>query len=239
MAINAVGAGSPTIFETNMTGIVAIGEIIRNGVVFDMKNWGTDLSSSDNLPEIIDRLFTTLAERNIDYLLVGGVALLSYIEGRNTQDIDLILSLEDLAALPEIAVTEENRDFARGVYETVQIDLLLTRNSLFELVRNSCVANREFGGRTVRCVTVEGLVLLKLFALPSLYRQGNFSRVSIYENDITLLLLNYSVELDPILQELTRHLIPTDMQEIRGMVSDIQSRIQRFSSQRNKLQDEQ
>ncbi|XZN95970.1 MAG: hypothetical protein ACM65K_24445 [Microcoleus sp.] len=222
-----------------MTGIVAIGEIIKNGVVFDMKNWGTDLSNSDNLPEIIDRLFTTLAERNIDYLLVGGVALLSYIEGRNTQDIDLILSLEDLAALPEIAVTEENRDFARGVYETVQIDLLLTRNSLFELVRNSCVANREFGGRTVRCVTVEGLVLLKLFALPSLYRQGNFSRVSIYENDITLLLLNYSVELDPILQELTRHLIPTDMQEIRGMVSDIQSRIQRFSSQRNKLQDEQ
>ena len=222
-----------------MTGIVAIGEIIRNGVVFDMKNWGTDLSSSDNLPEIIDRLFTTLAERNIDYLLVGGVALLSYIEGRNTQDIDLILSLEDLETLPEITVTDENRDFARGVYETVQIDLLLTRNSLFELVRNRCVTNREFGGRTVRCVTVEGLVLLKLFALPSLYRQGNFSRVSIYENDITLLLLNYSVELDPILQELTRHLIPTDMQEIRGMVSDIQSRIQRFSSQRDKLQDEQ
>jgi hypothetical protein len=222
-----------------MTDIVAIGEILKNGVVFDMKNWGTDLSNSDNLPEIVDRLFTTLAERNIDYLLVGGVALLSYIEGRNTQDIDLILSLEDLAALPEITVTDENRDFARGVYETVQIDLLLTRNSLFELVRNQYVANREFGGLTVRCVTVEGLVLLKLFALPSLYRQGNFSRVSIYENDITLLLLNYSVELDPILQELRRHLIPTDMEEIRGMVSDIQSRIQRFSSQRNKLQDEQ
>lgn len=222
-----------------MTGVVAIGEIIKNGVVFDMKNWGSDLSNSDNLPEIVDRLFATLAERNIDYLLVGGVALLSYIEGRNTQDIDLILSLEELATLPEITVTDENRDFARGVYETVQIDLLLTRNSLFELVRNRCVANREFGGRTVRCVTVEGLVLLKLFALPSLYRQGNFSRVSIYENDITLLLLNYSVELDPILQELSKHLIPTDMQEIRGMVSDIQSRIQRFSSQRNKLQDEQ
>jgi hypothetical protein len=222
-----------------MTGIVAIGEILKNGVIFDMKNWGSDLSNSENLPEIVDRLFATLAERNIDYLLVGGVALLSYIEGRNTQDIDLILSLEDLAKLPEITVTDENRDFARGVYETVQIDLLLTRNSLFELVRNRCAANREFGGRTVRCVTVEGLLLLKLFALPSLYRQGNFSRVSIYENDITLLLLNYSVELDQILQELSRHLIPTDMQEIRGMVSDIQSRIQRFSSQRDKLQDEQ
>lgn len=217
---------------------VAIGEIIKNGVVFDMKNWGDNLSDSNNLPEIIDRLFTTLAERKIDYLLVGGVALLSYIEGRNTQDIDLILSWEDLATLPEITIADENRDFARGVYETVQIDLLLTRNSLFEIVRNSCATNREFGGRTVRCVTVEGLLLLKLFALPSLYRQGNFSRVSIYENDITLLLLNYSVELDPILQELTKHLVTTDIQEVRGIVADIQNRIQRFSSQQNKLQDD-
>ncbi|MGL5064150.1 MAG: hypothetical protein ACRC62_29540 [Microcoleus sp.] len=58
---------------------VAIGEIIKNGVVFDMKNWGNNLSNSDNLPEIVDRLFTTLAERKIDYLLVDGVALLSYI----------------------------------------------------------------------------------------------------------------------------------------------------------------
>jgi hypothetical protein len=91
----------------------------------------------------------------------------------------------------------------------------------------------------VRCVTVEGLVLLKLFALPSLYRQGNFSRVSIYENDLTLLMLNYSIDLDPIWQELSKHLIATDMQEIKEIVSDITSRIQRFSSQRNKLQDEQ
>jgi hypothetical protein len=87
---------------------VAIGEIIKNGVVFDMKNWGNDLSNSDNLPQIVDRLFTTLAERNIDYLLVGGLALLSYIEGRNTQDIDFILAREDLEELPEISITDRS-----------------------------------------------------------------------------------------------------------------------------------
>ena len=222
-----------------MTKTLDLGEIVKNGVLFDMKNWGNDLSNASNLPEIVDRLFTTLAERNIQYLLVGGVALLSYIEGRNTQDIDLILSIEDLAQFPEITVTDENKDFARGLYEALQIDLLLTRNPLFELVRNHYATNREFGDRVVRCVTVEGLVLLKLFALPSLYRQGNFSRVSIYENDLTLILLNYSIDLEPILQELRSHLIATDMQEIQEIVSDIESRIQRFSSQRNKLQDKQ
>lgn len=222
-----------------MTSTLAIGEIIQNGVLFDMKNWGNDLSNANNLPEIVDRLFTTLAERNIKYLLVGGVALLSYIEGRNTQDIDLILSIDDLAEFPEITITDENKDFARGLYQALQIYLLLTRNPLFELVRNHYATNREFGDRVVRCVTVEGLLLLKLFALPSLYRQGNFSRVSIYENDITLLMLNYSVDLESILQELSRQLIATDMQEIQEIVSDIKSRIQRFSSQRSKLQDEQ
>lgn len=222
-----------------MTSILTIGEIVKNGVLFDMKNWGNDLSNCSNLPEIVDSLFTTLSERNIKYLLVGGVALLSYIEGRNTQDIDLILSREDLAEFPEITITDENQDFARGLYNELQIDLLLTRNPLFQLVRNNYVNNRQFGKRTVRCVTVEGLLLLKLFALPSLYRQGNFSRVSIYENDITLLMLNYSVDLEPILLELRSHLIATDMQEIQEIVSDIKSRIQRFSSQRNKLENEQ
>ncbi len=218
-----------------MTGILTIGEIVTNGVLFDMKNWGNDLSSYSNLPEIVDRLFNILSERNIKYLLVGGVALLSYIEGRNTQDIDLILSIEDLAEFPEITITDENYDFARGFYDALQIDFLLTRNPLFELVRNEYANNREFGNRSVRCVTVEGLLLLKLFALPSLYRQGNFSRVSIYENDITLLMLNYEVNLEPILQELRRYLIVTDMQEIKEIISDIQVRIQRFSSQKNKL----
>jgi len=46
-----------------------------------MKNWDNLSSNTDNLPAIIDRLFLIMQERNIDYVLVGGVALLSYIEG--------------------------------------------------------------------------------------------------------------------------------------------------------------
>lgn len=217
---------------------VAISEIITNGIIFDMKNWNNQPFNVNNLPDIIENFFTTLDERKINYLLVGGVALLSYIEGRNTQDIHVILAREDLETLPEITIADENKNFIRGNYENLQIDVLLTRNPLFELVRNNYATNREFGNRSIRCVTVEGILLLKIFALPSLYRQGNFTRVSIYENDITLLLLNYSVDLSSIITILHPYLIPTDMQEIEEIIADIQSRIKRLHSQKNRLQSE-
>ncbi|MDY7016146.1 MAG: hypothetical protein SVX43_21630 [Cyanobacteriota bacterium] len=216
----------------------SIGEIVQNGVLFDMKNWQNLPPNSGDLPQLVEQLFVMLEERGVNYLLVGGVALLSYIEGRNTQDIDLILSKTDLEALPEIEITEENRDFARGQFETLQVDILLTQNSLFKTVIERYITQRTFGDRAVRCVTASGLILLKLYALPSLYRQGRFDRVSIYENDILLLLLNYSVDLSPILQALAPHLIDTDLQEIRNALSDIETRIQRFQTQQRNLEQE-
>jgi len=214
----------------------AIGEIIKNGILFDMKNWQVNMSGANELPDVIERLFTTLSEREIDYLLVGGVALLSYIEGRNTQDIDFILAKSDLEALPEISITDENRDFMRGDFGGLQIDILLTNNKLFKRVRDRYATERQFGNRTIRCATVEGLVLLKFFALPSLYRQGQFNKVSIYENDITQLLLNYSVDLTQLLTILSKHLLPSDIEELQNTASDIQNRIRRFQIQREKLE---
>ncbi|MBC6479518.1 MAG: hypothetical protein GDA56_18815 [Hormoscilla sp. GM7CHS1pb] len=212
-----------------------ISEIIQNGILFDMKNWENLSSNTDNLPAIIDRLFLIMQERNIDYLLVGGVALLSYIEGRNTQDIDLIIAKTDLNYVPEIQIIEENKDFAFGQFNNLRVDLLFTQNFLFDTVIRNCVAERQFGERLVKCVTVEGLILLKLYALPSLYRQGQFSRVSIYENDILLLMLNYNIDISHLFQTLTPHVLVTDLQEIQNAVADIQARIQRFQAQKRNL----
>ena len=217
---------------------VAIGEIIQNGVIFDMKNWENLPPNADRLPEIIDRLFLTLETRNIDYLLVGGVALLSYIEGRNTQDIDFIMAKSDLENLPELTVSNENKDFAFGSFENLRVDILLTQNKLFDRVIKEYVAERNFGDRSIKCVTVEGLVLLKLYALPSLYRQGDFQRVSIYENDVLLLLLNYDVDLSKILPILAGHVLASDLQEVRNTVADIEGRIERFSRQKRNLDGE-
>ena len=70
----------------------SVGEIIKNGFVFDLKNWSSMMTQPNDLICSVESLFKLLDERQIDYLLVGGVALLSYVDGRNTQDINLILS---------------------------------------------------------------------------------------------------------------------------------------------------
>ncbi|TRV43073.1 MAG: hypothetical protein EWV52_19465 [Microcystis panniformis Mp_MB_F_20051200_S6D] len=215
--------------------MVAISEIVKNGIVFDPKNWQKAMYNTDSLVQIIENIFDTLNQRNINYLLVGGVALLSYVEGRNTQDIDLILAKSDLRSLPEIAIKEENNDFIRGEYGELIIDILLTQNKLFNKIIQQFATIRQFGDMNIRCVTVEGLVILKFYALPSLYRQGKFEKVSIYENDILLLLLNYSINLNLIFQILSEHLLPSDLEEICNIAADIESRINRFSTQKKKL----
>lgn len=184
--------------------------------------------NADSLPAAVTRLFTLLAERRIDYVLVGGIALLQYVEGRNTEDIDLILAFPALARLPEIEVLSQDADFARGQLGELQIDFLLTRNPLFEKVRRQYSQPQAFVEHTIQCASVEGLLLLKLYALPSLYRQGDFVRVNLYEGDIAALLHAHRPALAPLLAELANHLNETDLQAIREITADIQRRIERF-----------
>ncbi|PZV13369.1 MAG: hypothetical protein DCF21_14245 [Leptolyngbya sp.] len=214
---------------------LAIGEIVRNGVVFDMKNWNGDIANGDSLPQVIDRLFDLLDQRQISYLLVGGVALLSYVDGRNTQDVDFILARQSLRELPELVVVEEDKNFVGAAFEQLQIDLLLTQNPLFKLVLENYSTKRQFGDRPIYCATVEGLVLLKLYALPSLYSQGQFDKVSIYESDITLLMLRYPVDIDALETILKRYILATDLVELEQIVDDIQARMARFQQRQAPL----
>jgi hypothetical protein len=71
---------------------VSIGQVVRRAIVFNFRNWRGGPVNADPLPAAVTRLFTLLDERRIDYALVGGIALLQYVEGRNTEDIDLILA---------------------------------------------------------------------------------------------------------------------------------------------------
>src|ERR687891_1873236 len=93
---------------------VHIGEVIRNAVVFNPANPQELLMNPDILIETVSRFFSLLRERQIDYLLVGGIALLQYVEGRNTEDIDLIMAVSDLKNLPEVEIASQDDDFARG-----------------------------------------------------------------------------------------------------------------------------
>lgn len=211
---------------------VHIGRVIQNAVVFDPGYPMERAVDAAALPETVARFFAVLERRQIDYTLVGGIALLQYVEGRNTEDIDLIMALASLNALPEIEVTGEDIDFVRGTFDGLQIDVLLTRNPVFDKVRRRYTTRRRFVERDIPCATVEGLLLLKLFALPSMYRQGSFARVSIYENDIATLMQAYRPDIAPLLEDLQPHLSVADLAAVQEIVTEIQARIARFGAGR-------
>lgn len=208
--------------------LIHIGKVVRNALLFDPAHpRGKNLSDSSIL-ETVERLFSLLGERKIDYLLVGGIALLQYVEGRNTEDIDLILAPSSLAKLPEIDLFEQDSSFARGLFEGLQIDLRLTSNPLFETVTQRYGTVRSFVEREIPCATVEGIIILKLYALPSLYRQGNLVRAALYETDLLTLIHQYRPDLEPLFRELAPHVSPTDLAALRKIAAEIQERIARF-----------
>ena len=210
---------------------VQIGDVIRNAVVFNVKNWLGGTMNSDSLTQSVQDFFAILEERKIDYVLVGGIAILYYIEGRNTQDLDLLMAVSSLEKLPELRITSQDMYLARANYGELQIDLLLTQNPLFKKVHKEYSKVQKFLDRNIPLATVEGLLLLKLYALPSLYRQGNFARVGIYENDIATLLHYYQPDTDALLGEISKYLNETDFEEIKGVMSDIQKRVKRFKKE--------
>jgi hypothetical protein len=207
---------------------IHIGKVIRNAIIFNAQHWQGAPLAMDELLESVNNLFALLDERKMKYVLVGGIALLQYIQGRNTEDIDLILNVSALKKLPEIRITSQDVYFARGDYQGLQIDFLLTKNPLFAHVQKHHIVKQPFFERTITSATVTGLLLLKLYALPSLYRQGDFTRVGLYENDVATLMFYHAPNTQEVITELTPFVSAQDLTAIQDIISDIETRISRF-----------
>jgi hypothetical protein len=210
---------------------VQIGNVIRNAVAFNVKNWLGGSMNSDSLIQSVQDLFSVLEQRKIDYVLVGGIALLHYVEGRNTQDLDLIMAPLSVEKLPELTISSQDMYFVRANYGELEIDILLTKNPLFKKVHSNYSTEEQFLDRNIPIATVVGLLLLKLYALPSLYRQGNFAKVGIYENDIATLLYDYEPDMNALLTEISKYVSASDLSEIKNILADIQKRIKRFKNE--------
>jgi hypothetical protein len=169
-------------------------------------------------------LFRVLEERRIEYLLVGGMAMLTYVQGRNTKDVDLLLSVEAMHQVPELQIEDQNDFFARGHFRSVQVDLLLTTNPLFKTVQERFATTHRFAELRVPAATVEGLVILKLYALPSLYRQFDWDRIYIYESDVKRLLAHYQPDLEPLFAILRDHVSSGEMRGLRKLIAEEQER---------------
>jgi hypothetical protein len=181
--------------------------------------------SSQALPVPADSLdlFRLLAQRQVPYLLVGGMAMLTYVQGRNTKDVDLLMSVAAMGQVPELEVFDRKDFFVRGRFRTVQVNLLLTTSPLFKLVEERFSTRHRFAELEVPLSTADGLIMLKLYALPSLYRQSDWDRVYIFESDIKQLVARYAPDLEPLLVLLGQHLPANDLAELRQMLSEEQS----------------
>jgi hypothetical protein len=182
-------------------------------------------ADGENLLETTRRFIQTLESARIPHVLVGGLAVLQYVDGRNTRDIDLIIAVEDLARLPDFLLEERNDWFATGTSGPLRVDLLFTANPLFAEVRDHHSEERMFLDARLRCATPQGIILLKLFALPSLYRQGNIDRAALYETDILQLLHHHPADREQLLDTLTPHMIPSDIRSLRDVLKDIAFRL--------------
>jgi hypothetical protein len=169
-----------------------------------------------------------LERRQIPFVVVGGIALLRHVEGRNTEDIDLILSAPSLAGIPELLVRERTAMFAYGHYQELRVDVLLAEHPLFARVAREFAAPMDYQVGKLPTATIDGLILLKLFALPSLYRQFDYDRVAIYEADLTQLLARSLRDDAFLLEILAPYLLDSDRQELAEILDDIRRRLHRM-----------
>src|SRR4029079_16507785 len=148
-------------------------------------------ASDAGLHAAVDRLFRLLAAREVDYVLGGGLAVLHYVPGRNTVDIDVIMSEADLRKVHELEVFIKGPDFVRAHFGEVVVNALLTKNRLVRLVRVRYSTIQTFAHGDAPCATPAGLLLMKLYALPSLYRLGRTDRLPVYHADMYGLLAGF------------------------------------------------
>jgi hypothetical protein len=177
------------------------------------------------LPQDAMELFRRLAGQRTPYLLAGGLAMLTYVNGRNTKAVDLLMSVEASREIPELEIRDRQDFFARAQFRSVQVDLLFTFNPVFKIVAEKFATKHRFAELEIPTVTVEGLMVLKLYALPSLYRQFDWDRIYLYEGDLKLLLARHKPEVEPLFKLLEPHLLATDLTELRKIVSLEQERI--------------
>ena len=184
--------------------------------------------------DVLD-LFCLLRDRGVPYVLVGGVALLKYVDGRNTQDIDFLFSPHAMAQVPELVVSQCEHDVARAQFRSIRVDVQLTTDPVFKLVHDRYATTHAFQEVGVPCATVEGLLLLKLNALPSLYRQGDTQRIALYETDILMLVDRYRPDMNAVQHILEPYVEEGAIVELRNIVDDKQQRIARMRRESGRL----
>ena len=203
---------------------LGICQTIYDANVFDIKNWRRGFQNNpDMLPGTILKFLNLLSEFNVDYCIVGSIAYLAYIEDRNTKDLDILISVQELnKILPFVKVIERDADFTNTEFESLRVDFLKTTNSLSSYIQENETTNFEFAEGEFPIATVEGLVLMRFDAIIDLYQRGNFNKILRYENDLQFLTINHEIDWKKIWKISKDHFTGGQIKEFQKMVAEWQ-----------------
>ncbi len=207
-----------------------VGDILARAALGRGQWLGEEQPPYDAIYRGANALIDLLNERGIRFAIAGGLAMRQLGEQRNTDDVDILIARGDLGRIPELAVISEESYFGHACFAGVQVDLLFTDQGLFAWVTRDFIETRSFGSRAVPCVTAEGMLLMKMFALPSLYRRGVTGKVGLHEADIRLLLDRFPIDAATAMERLGPHLRASDVEPLARIVRNIECSIERVRS---------
>ena len=208
---------------------VCIKDVIYAANAFNIRNWSGEMNF-DNLPGSVERFLKLLSENEIEIVIVGGIALLSYMQDRNTQDLDLIVSKTDFRKIsPFLKTIEADENFANcETFDGLKVDFLFAENAIFNYVKKVFSQKRSYQEGSFYVATVEGLVLMKLYAWADLYQNGSIfndkfllTKALRYRNDIEVLLLNYEINLTPLKRILEKNLEASKFALLENLIKQL------------------
>lgn len=127
---------------------------------------------------LLEKISTALEEKNIDYMVIGGQAVLIYGRPRFTNDIDIIVGI-DISQLSKInEICEENKfiklkddNFSINtnvvpIFDPIsnfRIDLIFSFSD-FEKSAIDRAKNIKIKNKSVKFATLEDIIIFKIFA---------------------------------------------------------------------------
>ncbi len=118
--------------------------------------------------------------------------------------------------------------FAFGRFQELRIDCLSIENPFFGRIFKEFSTSLDYAFGKMPTATIEGLVLLKLFALPELYRQFDLDRVAIYEADLTQLMARSEQPDSFFLNVLSQYTSDSDLNSLRELLTEIRRQLTRL-----------
>jgi hypothetical protein len=203
-------------FEKIRNNSADIAMIISDANEFNTQNWINGMKiNPQNLQSGVANFLKLLKDLNIDFVIVGGIAILSYVELRNTKDFDIIIDRHNYIKLkPFLEVLTEEGDFANCLTEEkLRVDLLFADNPIFRYVKYGFEQNLDYEQGNFPTATPEGLVMMKLYALADLTLQHQvfgkkeiLTKILLYQSDVNILNAMYEIDFSKILRLLEKHL---------------------------------